>query len=1057
MDPSWENVCNWHHWAYRPKGTVLERSDIFYNAASSCRLSYGDTNATLERSLTQSGRPLTLVLYRVARDGMIGDRILVRSTENDLRQSGRRRDELNSSRTARADEVEILEWVAHRPPPSLCIRHCPESLSLLMNAALSPLLPQDTADQGTSSSLSSEVRLAGAVSLFFSPIQTTSWLIHNEYWNRVLSRLVNCQLERKQYFLSSISNIVCVFANIVDNKQRGPDQSFSVLGPIVCKKNFKSVGDMRVKVKKSTQCARNETNDYINTTYKRAYSQQTQHYSIPDLKVITVKVEAPFLRMILFSADKEIDPETREHVLFKMPLRIFSPKRPCGRPTDRSDSDLKTSVLWTLRSFRDTADVVNSGVWQVNPKPQTIANPIGSINLDVPEVPSNPAPGHIMLDQTNAHQVIAGGSYSSFMVLMSKNDYWHKFIVLDGAMKDGQHVMRLIMTASTPNNLIPVLYQQEGNNTFFLARNCSGAIEKLCYSMLLVADPQGELITLQIVLGFTPVNSVKLNMQDNFSKTLQRRFEPLNRSLDLSEFHSDPQLAKIVYCPLSQPKTLYYILALAKKALSNILELNLSHNDIEDIKSLDLFSNSPLRILDLQLAKIVYCPLSQPKTLYYILALAKKALSNILELNLSHNDIEDIKSLDLFSNSPLRILDLRYNQISDIDQLTSLQRVALVSLWLDRNPVCAKYGSENSYVNEIRIRIKTVKNVDGVVIGPIGFRRNHRNYMVRPSQNELVNDFIQHYFSLYDGDIRKKMQGLYHRDALYSLTATYLPGQTTSSTARLQEYMTESRNLRKLSDYTKSYNLLQHGQDRILEALCKLPPTQHDVYSFTVDVPFQSDNVLLINICGVFREMKATQTQPVRAFNRTFILLRMGEGEYQVTNEMVHISNATTEQNTKTFLHPLTSIPSVPTIASTADRVLTESEKAQMTQMFSQITEMNYQWSRKLIDQCCRSLLLRDDGMYYSLQTDRQTDRQLPLILRARRQSFAVFTEKFPPLGSCTARFTLPHDEYDRIKLRCLAEAYWDVKDGLITFVELYKLRRIPPEAFSKDEDSNKS
>nr|CAD7574485.1 unnamed protein product [Timema californicum] len=562
----------------------------------------------------------------------------------------------------------------------------------------------------------------------------------------------------------------------------------------------------------------------------------------------------------------------------------------------------------------------NSGVWPVNPKPQTIANPIGSINLEVPEVPRNPAPGHIRLDQSNAHQVIAGGPFSSLKVLMSKNDYWHKFIVLDGAMKDGPHVMRLIMTASIPNNLIPVLYQQEGNNTFFLARNCSGAIEKLCYSMLLLADPQGELITLQIVLGFTPVNSVKLNMQDNFSKTLQRRFEPSNRSLDLSEFHSDPQLAKIVYCPLSQPKTLYYILALAKKAFSNILELNLSHNDIEDIKS-----------------------------------------------------------LDLFSNSPLRYLDLRYNQISDIDQLTSLQRVALVSLWLDRNPVCAKYGSEDSYVKvhqspSSALESKTQTGlwagyrliVDGVVIGPIGFRRNHRNYMVKPSQNELVNDFIQHYFSLYDGDIRKKMQVV--------------------MLCRLQEYMTESRNLRKLSDYTKSYNLLQHGQDRILEALCKLPPTQHDVYSFTVDVPFQTDNALLINICGVFRETKATQTQPVRAFNRTFILLRMGEGEYQVTNEMVHISNATTEQNTKTFLHPLTSIPSVPTIASTADRVLTESEKAQMTQMFSQITEMNYLWSRK-----------------------------------------------------------------------CLAEAYWDVKDGLITFVELYKLRRIPPEAFSKDEDSNKS
>nr|CAD7604286.1 unnamed protein product [Timema genevievae] len=48
-----------------------------------------------------------------------------------------------------------------------------------------------------------------------------------------------------------------------------------------------------------------------------------------------------------------------DHVLFKTPLRygVMSPKRPRGRPTYSSESNLKTSVPWTRRSFRDTLDV----------------------------------------------------------------------------------------------------------------------------------------------------------------------------------------------------------------------------------------------------------------------------------------------------------------------------------------------------------------------------------------------------------------------------------------------------------------------------------------------------------------------------------------------------------------------------------------------------------------------------------------------------------------------------------------------------------------------------
>ena len=52
---------------------------------------------------------------------------------------------------------------------------------------------------------------------------------------------------------------------------------------------------------------------------------------------------------------------------------------------------------------------------------------------------------------------------------------------------------------------------------------------------------------------------------------------------------------------------------------------------------------------------------------------------------------------------------------------------------------------------------------------------------------------------------------------------------------RLTEYTIESRNLLKLSDYTKNLKLLYQGSDAILATICRLPRSEHDPYSFAVD------------------------------------------------------------------------------------------------------------------------------------------------------------------------------------------------------------------------------
>jgi hypothetical protein len=73
---------------------------------------------------------------------------------------------------------------------------------------------------------------------------------------------------------------------------------------------------------------------------------------------------------------------------------------------------------------------------------------------------------------------------------------------------------------------------------------------------------------------------------------------------------------------------------------------------------------------------------------------------------------------------------------------------------------------------------------DGVVLGPPGFPRSRRNFVMSTEECNLADQFIRQYFTLYDSDSRMKLEGLYHRDASFSLTSTYLPAQTTSNTAR---------------------------------------------------------------------------------------------------------------------------------------------------------------------------------------------------------------------------------------------------------------------------------
>lgn len=113
---------------------------------------------------------------------------------------------------------------------------------------------------------------------------------------------------------------------------------------------------------------------------------------------------------------------------------------------------------------------------------------------------------------------------------------------------------------------------------------------------------------------------------------------------------------------------------------------------------------------------------------------------------------------------------------------------------------------------------------------------------------------------------------------------------------------------------------------------------------------------MLITVTGLFKELDKKE-QPVRYFNRTFIIIPEGSG-YCIRNEQLHISTPTDIQLKHLSSQPETPMPvaisQTPLTSSTVKPLppqLSEDVKQQMTLTLSQQTNMNLEWSLKCLEE----------------------------------------------------------------------------------------------------------
>ncbi|EFN79928.1 nuclear RNA export factor 2 [Harpegnathos saltator] len=474
------------------------------------------------------------------------------------------------------------------------------------------------------------------------------------------------------------------------------------------------------------------------------------------------------------------------------------------------------------------------------------------------------------VDTSAAIKLSSGAKMILERSLMARADIWHKVRVIKGGHYSKEIVLKAILKTVDPADLIPVKYQVCGEDAFFIARNCGPALEKLCMASLIIKNINGDALILMITLGFASIRDLKVNIQPLLLTALTKRYNPNEKTLNLENFHTDPDVSKTVYCPLSQVRTSNHVLKLAKTAIATFEYLNLQHNDLFNISAIE---NSNL--------------------------------------------------------TAIKYLDLRHNNLLNMCVLTPLKNLTVIKLWLDGNPLCENYSTVRQYVDSAKKYCPHLQELDGVCISskmPFMYKDHFRDDKVQ----HLVHKFTTHFFNLYDQVDRSLLKGLYHKNAVYSMS--FSVPNTIAGKTNLQQYTALSRNL--LRKTRKKITTFYEGEEQILEGHAKLPRSYHDRSSFKYDVLYDDGKCLVICVSGLLKKLSLGLN--VLSFNRTFILSVTDDNEYHILNDQYHLDaapeNITHDKITAKTTFDETSVCFSP------------SEKSVLIVRFGQITTLNKEW-----------------------------------------------------------------------------------------------------------------
>ncbi|EFX66242.1 hypothetical protein DAPPUDRAFT_302769 [Daphnia pulex] len=486
---------------------------------------------------------------------------------------------------------------------------------------------------------------------------------------------------------------------------------------------------------------------------------------------------------------------------------------------------------------------------------------------------------------------------------------WSKVTIPHGKKFEKDFILKTLLNASKVS-FIPIYYHIEGNNAVFFIEDSTAAEALSTLNKQITLHDGFKLI---ILVKWSPAPNLPINedLKGKIKQVMSRRYDPQMKMLNLSQFHLDEELCTDFYTPLSRENVMQTVVQIIGDHIPDVQVIDLSNNKIYSVDQM-----KPL------VTKAVF----------------------LKSLNLGNNKLGQITSLD------------------------RLQGLKLEELVLNRNPLCDRFNEQSTYISAVRKRFPKLIKLDGVELPPVisfdigaedvALPLSSGSWFVSDEARQIVLVFLEQYLSVYDSDDRQPLLNAYHDSAIMSLTCSYPPGQTANAPSRLDSYMKDSRNLKRIDDPQRRFRLLQQGKVDIVSFLSKLPKTLHDPSSLVVDVPVTSSHLIVMSVTGVFRE-RVKRHSLIRWFQRIFIIIPSTGGGFCIVNEQIHISCATPEQIKAAFKEPVvvpaglsTPASSVPIGETTASSTLVDPVvQQQMVASFSEQSGMNTTWSLKCLEE----------------------------------------------------------------------------------------------------------
>ncbi|GAB1864489.1 Nuclear RNA export factor [Camponotus japonicus] len=479
---------------------------------------------------------------------------------------------------------------------------------------------------------------------------------------------------------------------------------------------------------------------------------------------------------------------------------------------------------------------------------------------------------------------------------------WYKISIPYGHKYEKDYILTTLLNYMAPEVFIPITYKIMGTEASFYVDNYKTANALLnCDRKITMTD--GFKLQVRAKPGI-PQCEIDDKLKEQLKQAMSKRYVQETNALDLSKFHQDPDLGDY-FCALFRPAMLMTVLDIVGEHIPSLEALNLEGNKLQSIDRLNVLNKK-------------------------------------------------------FSN--LKILYISDNKIKDIHQIDAIKDLKLEELKLIGNPLCNKYKSrQNDYISDVRKRFPRLLRLDGTELPrPIVFDvvddtakipSSQRMFVADAKAQEIASQFLQQYFTIFDSESRQPLLDAYDEHACFSMTIS------TPHNNKLNGYLMENRNLFRIYDTTRRQKLLKHGRLPVVSFISEMPRTRHFLDTFTMDIALATQVMMFITITGYFQELD-NKEQPIRHFNRTFIIVPEGRG-YCIRNEQLHISQPP-EAQLKQLNQQLNSQPTQPEVSALLPQTSTQSAKPvelsedikqQMTMTLSQQTNMNLEWSLKCLQE----------------------------------------------------------------------------------------------------------